>query len=313
MLSITKINAASNQASGVAARKGYLHYLGGPTTRQKGDLDDYARAKDGLEGPVPFWACKGSALLGLDDIAEAEQVERLAKGFHPITGEPLVKGAGDGHVMGLDMTFSAPKDFSAVFAGAERPMQEALIECLQQSAKTALGYAEAAAVTRNGHGGCIKQAAVAACYTHFSSRAITDPQLHVHAFMFNVGKRRDSNEWSALEHRPQFERKMATGILFRVELASRLKGLGFHVEPAGPYFTIRGIDESQREALSTRSRQIADYMRDHASQQVVKGHQTRRRKFHDPSNDISDDLAGSVLRRRVECLHQPVLPILGFD
>ena len=150
MLSITKINAASNQTSGGAGGKGYLHYLGGPTTRQKGDFDDYARGRDGLEGPMPFWACKGAALLGLDDIAEAEQVERLAKGFHPVTGEPLVKGAGDGHVMGLDMTFSAPKDFSAVFAGADQPMQEALIECLQQSAKAALGYAEAAAVTRHG-------------------------------------------------------------------------------------------------------------------------------------------------------------------
>lgn len=43
--------------------------------------------------------------------------------------------------MGLDMTFSAPKDFSAVFAGASAPTQQALIECLQESAKAALGYA----------------------------------------------------------------------------------------------------------------------------------------------------------------------------
>jgi conjugative relaxase-like TrwC/TraI family protein len=302
LLSITKINAASNQASGAAGGKGYLHYLGGPTTRQKGDFDDYARGKDGLDGPAPFWACKGSALLGLDDIAEAEQVERLAKGFHPVTGEPLVKGAGDGHVMGLDMTFSAPKDFSAVFAGAARPTQEALIECLQQSAKAALGYAEAAAVTRHGHGGRIKQlaeAAVASCYTHFSSRAL-DPQLHVHAFMFNVGKRRDANEWSALEHRPQFERKMATGILFRVELASRLKGLGFQIEPAGPYFTIRGIDEAQRAALSTRSRQIADYMRDRGMGELdgtaareIAALNTRDAKSEPPLRDL---LAGFAQR-----------------
>jgi len=78
--------------------------------------------------------------------------------------------------------------------------------------------------------------------------------------MFNVGKRQDSPEWSALEHRPQFERKLATGILFRVELASRLRGMGFNVVPTGPYFTIQGIDENQRSSLSTRSRQIAEYM-----------------------------------------------------
>jgi len=306
MLSITKINAASNRASGSSDGKGYLHYLGGPnrpTTRERGDFDDYARGKDSLEGPPPFWACKGPALLGLDDIAEAEQVERLARGFHPVTGAPLVKGAGDGHVMGLDMTFSAPKDFSAVFAGAEQATQEALIECLQESARTALAYAETAVVTRHGHGGRIKQvaeAAVAACYTHFSSRAITDPQLHVHAFMFNVGKRRDSPEWSALEHRPQFERKMATGILFRVELAAKLKGLGFHVEPAGPYFTIRGIDQAQREALSTRSRQIAEYMREHGMSEAdgtaareIAALNTRAAKSEPPLRDL---LAGFAQR-----------------
>ena len=260
MLSIAKINAASNQAS---TGKGYLHYLGGPTTKQRGDFDDYARGKAD-EGPRPFWACRGPALLGLDGIAEAEQVERLARGFHPTTGAPLVKGAGDSHVMGLDMTFSAPKDFSAVFAGADPATREALVEALQESARTALRYAESAAVARLGHGGRIKQlaeAAVAACYTHFASRAL-DPQLHIHAFLFNVGKRQDAPEWSALELRPQFERKLATGILFRVELASRLRGLGFEVVPAGPYFTIQGIDERQRDALSTRSKQIAERMRE---------------------------------------------------
>ncbi|RQO58491.1 hypothetical protein DBR47_12320 [Paucibacter sp. KBW04] len=261
MLSIVKINAAYHQGK---AGDGYVHYLGEPSTRQRGDFDDYARGKDGPSGPAPFWACNGPALLGLDDIAQAEQVERLAVGLHPMTGEPLVKGAGSSHVMGLDMTFSAPKDFSAVFAGADPATQSALIECLQQSARTALEYAESAAVTRHGHGGRIKQvaeAAVACCYTHFSSRAL-DPQAHIHAFFFNVGKRQGSNEWSALEHRPQFERKMATGILFRAELAHRLRGLGFGIVKDGPYFTLRGIDDRQREALSTRSRQIAAYLQD---------------------------------------------------
>jgi len=268
MLSITKINSAANLiASGSGQGKGYLHYLGAPSTRERTDFDDYARGGKTADGPPPFWACKGAALLGLDDIAEAQHVERLAKGLHPITGEPLVIGAGDKHVMGLDMTFSAPKDFSAVFAGAGQPTRDALVECLHESAKAALDYAESAAVTRHGKAGRIKQvaeAAIAACYTHFASRAL-DPQLHVHAFMFNAGKRQGVDEWSALEHRPQFERKLATGILFRVELAHRLRGLGFEIEATGPYFAIKGIDEHQREALSTRSREIAQHIQENGA------------------------------------------------
>lgn len=265
MLSIAKINSAANQIASGSQGKGYLHYLGGSTTRNRGDFDDYARGGM-LEGPPPFWACKGAALLGLDALAEAEQVERLAKGFHPTTGAPLVKGAGDGHVMGLDLTFSAPKDFSAVFAGADAPTKEALIECLQASARAALGYAESSSVSRHGHGGLAKQAieaGIAACYTHFASRAL-DPQLHVHAFLFNAGKRKHGGEWSAVEQRPMFERKMATGILFRAELASRLAGLGFGIVQAGPYFAIAGISDEQREALSRRSREIAEYMQENA-------------------------------------------------
>ncbi|MGK5024234.1 MobF family relaxase [Janthinobacterium sp. RB2R34] len=266
LLSITKINSSSNQAKKGHSAKGYLHYLGGPmdTTRQRGDFDDYARGPDGDLGPPPFWTGGGAALLGLFDHAEREHVERLAKGFHPLSGEALVKGAGDNHVMGLDMTFSAVKDVSAIFAGADKATRDALIACLQDSAKSALAHVESNSITRHGQGGRIKQqagATISACYTHFSSRA-GEPQLHIHGFFFNLAKRKNSKEWSALEHRAQFEAKIATGILFRVELASRLRGLGFDVEPAGPYFTIRGIDQGQRDALSTRSKQIAEYMRE---------------------------------------------------
>ncbi len=259
MLSIVKINSQANQPRRGGA--GYAHYLGERSTKRRGDFDDYARPKDD-GSPPPFWACKGAAALGLDAFAEAEQVERLAKGFHPVTGAPLVKGAGREHVMGLDMTFSAPKDVSAVFAGADQATRAAILEAIQQSARAALEYAEQAALTRHGKAGVVKQraeAGIAACYTHFASRAL-DPQLHVHAFMFNVGKRQGLDEWSALEHRPQFERKLATGALFRAELAARLAAMGFQILPSGAYFAIAGVTDAQREALSTRSRQIAEHM-----------------------------------------------------
>ncbi|WP_133647517.1 MobF family relaxase [Paraburkholderia flava] len=261
MLSIVKINSAKNQAA--QGSEGYLAYLGAPSTRQRGDFDDYARGNDrsGL-GPAPFWACAGPSLLGLDQShpANTEHVERLARGFHPLTGQALVEGAGESHVMGVDMTFSAPKDVSAIFAAADRATQAQILDCLHDAVRAALAHAEAHAVTRHGHGGRTKkkaEAAVAACYTHFASRAL-DPQLHVHAFMFNVGERAGADEWSALEHKAQFDRKMATGALFRVELAARLRAMGFAIEPTGPYFQIVGVSDEQREALSTRSREIAE-------------------------------------------------------
>jgi hypothetical protein len=44
-----------------------------------------------------------------------------------------------------------------------------------------------------------------------------------------------SHTWAkvvaAWEHRTQFDRKMPTGTLFRVEMPARLKGLGFEASP----------------------------------------------------------------------------------
>ena len=263
MLSIAKVHSEGKQNAAKLAA-GYLGYLGLPLPKDRG-FEAYAGGDGG--GPAPIWACRGASLLGLSGEAEAEQIERLARGLHPATGEALVVGAGRSHVAGLDMTFSAPKDVSAAFAGADGETRGELLACVMESAMAALSHAETLAVTRHGAGGKSKrlaEAAVAACFTHFASRGARggepQPQLHVHGFLFNVGKEADGPAWRALEHRPMFDSKMALGILFRAELASRLAGLGFQVVPDGPYFTLSGISDAQRKALSDRAREINELM-----------------------------------------------------
>ena len=262
MLSITKINSAATQAKRAGQGAGYLFYLGSPSTRDRGDFADYARGAD-LDGPAPVWAGSGPALLSLSGVATIEAVERLSRGFHPSTGAPLVQGAGDGHVMGVDLTFSAPKDVSAIFAGADPATQQAILDAMRESVRVAVAHSESVSITRHGHGGRVKQAAeavVAALHHHFASRA-GDAQLHIHAFLFNLGKRAQSDQWSALDGKPQFEAKVSTAFLFRAELASRLNALGFTIEPHRRYyFKVGGISDQQREALSTRSREIKGYL-----------------------------------------------------
>lgn len=262
MLSITKINSAKTKSARGSSAAGYLFYLGSPSTRDRSEFDQYARSASDAGGPSPFWAGSGVSILGLGAEVSAEAVARLAEGRHPATSEPMVKGAGDSHVMGADLTFSAPKDVSALFAGASPETQAAINNCMRGAVEAALAYSESIAVTRHGRGGRVKQRAEAiavACYPHFASRAI-DPQLHIHAFMFNMGKRGGLEEWSALDQKAQFDHKMATGILFRAELASRLRGLGFGIVQDGPYFKVEGISDHQRDALSQRSKEINAYL-----------------------------------------------------
>jgi len=182
-----------------------------------------------------------------------------------VVGKPLVRGAGPLHVMGVDMTFSAPKDVSAVFAAADQSTQSAINECMQKAVKSAMSYVESISVTRHGAAGRIKKkvsSIIAACYPHFSSRAI-QPQLHIHTFLFNLGKHPESSQWSALDNKAQFDHKMTAGMLFRVDLAYHLAELGFEIIPDRQYFQIRGITEHQRQTLSKRRTEIQAFMKQH--------------------------------------------------
>lgn len=259
MLTVAKIHSEAKQARGRSSA-GYLHYLGAAAAREKG-FEAYARGAG--EGPAPFWLGGAPAALGLGQDAELEHVERMARGQHPLTGEPLLRGAGRHHVTGVDMTFSAPKDFSIVYAAADDAMRKELLGALRGATAAAMSHAEATAVTRHRAGGAEKRRAraiAAAAHIHFASRAL-DPQLHVHVLALNLGQREDGS-WSSLEQRGVFERKLSIGALWRTELARRVADLGFEVEPDGPYFKIRGVEDWQREAASTRTREIDELLRE---------------------------------------------------
>ncbi|QDD65585.1 hypothetical protein EJD96_16170 [Herbaspirillum seropedicae] len=266
MLSIAKINSAYNQTKHSATTPGgYLFYLQSSGTRQRTDFLDYLNPIQSVTEPQPFWSGSGIREFDLADQVDLNQVEKLAFGYSPKDGQSLVRGAGALHVMGIDMTFSAPKDVSAIFAAADTVTQSAINECMQKAVRSAIDYTQSISVTRHGAAGRIKKkvsSIIAACYPHFASRAI-QPQLHVHAFLFNLGKRSESKEWSALDNKAQFDHKLATGMLFRVDLAYHIAQLGFEVIPDGQYFKIKGISDHQRQALSKRRAEIQAFMDDH--------------------------------------------------
>lgn len=148
MLSITKISAQKGRASS----KGYGSYLDAAQEEHANAFEEYARAKE-LGGPAPFWFGAACAELGVVGQASSEQVDALCEGFDPKTLKPLVKGAGAAHVVGVDMTFSAPKDVSVLFAAASDKQREHISKALQDATRSALEYAQSVAVTRHGKGG----------------------------------------------------------------------------------------------------------------------------------------------------------------
>lgn len=96
-------------------------------------------------------------------------------GYHPRTGEALSERAGtDNHKPGWDMTFSAPKSVSAVWAVADPALQKAISEAQARAVAKAIEYLERNAFhTLHGHAGRehrdYRGGLVAAAFEHSTS------------------------------------------------------------------------------------------------------------------------------------------------
>ena len=140
-------------------------------------------------------------------------------------------GAGwrDGSVTGYDLTFSAPKSVSTLWALGDE-VTVAQVEAAHSAAvRTALGYLEqVASWSRRGRNG-VEQIATggyaAALFEHGTSRT-GDPQLHTHSLVVNKARCVDG-AWRTLDGREVYHHKKAAGALYqaalRAELTTRLQ------------------------------------------------------------------------------------------
>jgi conjugative relaxase-like TrwC/TraI family protein len=135
------------------------------------------------------WFGAAANKLGLYGEVKVESLRSLFAGYG-VDGRKLVQNAGrDGRRVGWDLTFSAPKSISILWAVAN-PRIRAIIEgCHDESVDFALTTAERhAGWARFGKAGRFlsKAALVFAIFRHGTTRAL-DPSLHSHALLANVG------------------------------------------------------------------------------------------------------------------------------
>jgi len=117
-----------------------------------GAEDYYAR-----RGETPgVWLGAGLRALGIDagGSGDGEGFMALMRGVHPMDGTVLRPMTAGSKVAALDLTFSAPKSVSVLFAVAGGDMSDALVEAHEGAVASAVGYLEREACrTRRGHGG----------------------------------------------------------------------------------------------------------------------------------------------------------------
>lgn len=180
--------------------------------------DDYYSGRGEAPGE---WTGAGARALGLTGRVSAEQFNALIAGNDPRDPATRLRSSEqDPKVAAFDLTFSAPKSVSVLFAIAPAHVSGQLVACHEEAVRAALEYLQDSAVSvrRGKAGGQVERAGglIAASYRHRMSRAL-DPQLHTHVVAANLAQGPDGR-FTALHSSQLYREAKTAGYLYQAHL-----------------------------------------------------------------------------------------------
>lgn len=211
---------------------------------------------------------------------------------------------------GWDLTFSAPKSVSVLYALAPRRVREEVLKAHRAAVEAAVRYLvrEALWARRGKAGGRFERIdkAVFSCFTHVSSRA-GDPDLHDHVLLANLGLRADGTTGALWSH-DLYRHTRSIGAVYRVELAHQLQQrLGVIVYRVRDWFELRGIPAKVRRHFSRRSEEIRNIAREYGESHPkfleLLTKITRGIKGHLPHRELLADWAKRAARLGLGPVH----------
>jgi conjugative relaxase-like TrwC/TraI family protein len=186
-------------------------------------VDDYYSGRGEAPGE---WVGGGARELGLAGAVGDGQFNALIAGCDP--NEPdrrLRAGRRDPKIAAFDLTFSAPKSVSVLYAVAPGEVSAALVAAHEEAVRAALGYLEETALmVRRGHAGERHEpgnGCIAAAYRHRMSRSL-DPQMHTHVVAANLTRGPDGR-YTALHAAPLYRVAKTAGYLYQAHLRSLVR------------------------------------------------------------------------------------------
>ena len=242
------------------------------------------------------------ALFGLADGGKVDSSDfhRLYNGFAPNTGGKLTQNAGnEQRSAGLDLTFSADKSVSALWAVADPELRSEIEQAHSDAARVALdetvlrycGYTRIR--NRDGDIEVLPADISAAMFQHGTSRD-NDPQLHTHCVIFNAARTHRDGKYRALHQHPVYAWMKAAGSVYRNALAWSLRErLDIRMEQYGKdgeFTRIAGMPENlighwskRRAAIIEAAREMGFTVEGNAPRAAAANKITRAGKS--PDND----------------------------
>jgi len=210
------------------------------------------------------WHGRGLDELGLEQGGRVDerQLEALfSRGLHPGTGERLGRAWRTDAVTGFDLTFSAPKSVSAVWALGSPEVAVAAMGAHRAAVEAGLAYLDThAGLSRRGTDG-VEQIGTAglavALFDQRTSRA-GDPQLHTHALVINKVRCADGT-WRTLDATELFHHKKSAGMIYQAALRNEMRqrlAVAFGLGNEHGQAEILGVPEKLLSLWSKRAAQI---------------------------------------------------------
>lgn len=226
-------------------------------------MEDYFSGRGEAPGR---WVGAGAGVLGVSGLVNRDAFMRAMEGCDPRSAERLKPEHGRTKVAAFDLTFSAPKSVSVLFAIADEQTAGAMLEAHERAVEAAFSYVEReACFTRRGRNGVHRvrgDGFLAAAYRHRLSRA-GDPQLHTHVVVANMTRAED--RWTSLEAHGLYEHKSAAGAVYRAvlraEVRERLPWVWWRTAGRG-LFEIEGMPQAVLQEFSRRRVEIEERARE---------------------------------------------------
>ena len=256
------------------------------------------------EEPDGVWF-NPAGLLGLENGGKVDSgdFQRLYNGFAPDGSTRLTRNAGsENRSPGVDMTFSADKSVSALWAIADPELRGEIEQAHNDAARVALEetvfrYCAYTRIRdREGRIGVLPADISVAMFEHGTSRE-NDPQLHTHCVIFNAARTHEDGKWRAMHQYPVYSWAKAAGAVYRHALAWNLRErLGIRMEQYGPnngFTRIAGMPEDlqvfwskRRKAIVAKAGELGIPSLGNASRMAGVNKLTRAGKSHDNDPEV---------------------------